>query len=108
MPVRRRPASLRRLASAPANDGQPQPPAGVTVPTGPACKIRKEHYSGTWSHTDRSDLKAPKEMSKTDFGKLLVQTCTAIFMTVVADGMARARHNRLFEPYPQDEARDGK
>lgn len=65
------------------------------MPTGPACKIRKEHYSGTWSHTDRSDLKAPKDMSKTDFGKLLVQTCTAIFMTVLADGMARARHNRL-------------
>ena len=84
------------LAAAPAEAAEPpalaEPLAGAMLDTG---HRRKQQYPGTWSHTDRTDIKAPKELSKRDFGDLLMRLLDTIFRAVTADGARRSRQNRV-------------
>ena len=58
-------------------------------------KCRKQVYVGTWSHTDRHDLKAPRDMGKGDFGLLLVRLLGEIFRKQSEDSGQRSRLNRV-------------
>ena len=62
------------LAAAPAEAPAPPAPAAplalAMLDTG---HRRKQQYPDTWSHTDRTDIKAPKELAKPDFGNLLMR-----------------------------------
>ena len=84
------------LAAAPAGAAEPpalaEPLAGAMLDTG---HRRKQQYPGTWSHTDRTDIKAPKELSKRDFGDLLMRLLDTIFRAVTVDGARRSRQNRV-------------
>jgi hypothetical protein len=46
---------------------------GATVSVVPVVRQKwKRQFSGTWSHTDDANKKAPESMSKAAFGKLLL------------------------------------
>ena len=54
----------------------------------------RNQYGGCWTHTDDLTLKSPQNMSKKDFGELLIQLCSALFQTSVTSGK-KARLNIL-------------
>ena len=57
-------------------------------------KSWRNHYGGTWSHTDDPRLRSPESMSKGEFGELLLDTAHSIFQVAVAQGK-KARLNRF-------------
>jgi hypothetical protein len=74
---------------------QALPSEGILVASGLATRRRKMHYSGTWSHTDRADLKAPKDLAKDAFGLMIDEKFNRVFTTVTGNGAHRLRQNRL-------------
>ena len=87
------------LADAVASAAAPTEAAAPAPPLEPAMldtgHRRKQQYPGTWSHTDRTDIKAPKELPKPDFGTLLMRLMDTIFRAGPADGTRRSRQNRV-------------
>ena len=77
------------------DDEVPAPP-----PPGPAAPQRQEQqphgkaqYLGTWSHTERADLKKPRDLTKQEFGDILMRVLADIFRAP-AQGQARQRTKR--------------
>ena len=53
----------------------------------------KQQYLGTWSHTERPDLVKPRDMTKADFGALLMRLLAGIWRRQGASGATRQRTN---------------
>lgn len=56
----------------------------------------KRQYLGTWSHTDDPTKKSPRDMSKKDFGELIVSLSDDVFRRSAAN-QKRCRLNRLLK-----------
>merc|ERR1719456_891455 len=86
-------------APAPADGPAPNPQAAMAEGADadePRLKQRlKQQYPGIWSHTDKQELKAPKDMTKADFGELLMRCAAEIFRKTLET--RRSRLNRLLK-----------
>ena len=65
-------------------EGQPEIPK----------KLWKRQHSGTWSHTDDANKKAPRDMTKSAFGDMLLRTFAEVFRKA-ADPPKRAKLNQV-------------
>ena len=58
---------------------EPELPPGLNQPDVQGKRDFKRQYLGTWSHTDRVDLKAPESMDRAAFGDMVVASANKVF-----------------------------
>ena len=90
----KRPERIAYVAVASTSVAPPPSAADSTLPLVDHEKAAwKRLYNGTWSHTEMPDLFSPSDMSKKDFGELLVSLCDEMFNAM--DGAKRRKQNRM-------------